>query len=36
MGLYHQDWAPKPALAVVKQVIVENNAIEAAANNDVL
>lgn len=36
MGLFHQDWTPKPALAVVKQVIVENNAIEAAADDDVL
>jgi hypothetical protein len=32
MGLFHQDWTPKPALAVVKQVIVENNAIEAGAD----
>jgi hypothetical protein len=30
MGLFHQDWTPKPVLAVVKQVIAENNAIEAA------
>jgi hypothetical protein len=36
MGLVRQDWTPKPALAVVKQVIVENNAIEAAADDDVL
>lgn len=36
MGLFHQDWTPKPALAVVKQVIAENNAIEAAADDDVL
>jgi VCBS repeat-containing protein len=36
MGLFHQDWSPKPALTTVKQVIVENNAIEAAANNNVL
>jgi VCBS repeat-containing protein len=31
-GLFHQDWTPKPALTTVKQVIAENNAIEAAAN----
>jgi large repetitive protein len=35
-GLFHQDWTPKPALAVVEQVIVENEAIEAAADDDVL
>jgi hypothetical protein len=35
-GLFHQDWTPKPALAVVEQVIVENEAIEATANDDVL
>jgi VCBS repeat-containing protein len=33
MGLFHQDWTPKPALTTVEQVIAENNAIEAAANN---
>jgi len=36
MGLFHQDWTPKPVLAVVKQVIAENNAIEAAANNTIV
>ncbi|OBF41815.1 hypothetical protein A5724_04720 [Mycobacterium sp. ACS1612] len=36
MGLFHQDWSPKPVLTIVKQVIAENNAIEAAANNNVL
>ncbi|MFG1931307.1 Ig-like domain-containing protein [Mycobacterium sp. NPDC048908] len=36
MGLFHQDWTPKPVLTVVKQVIAENNAIEAAADDNVL
>ncbi|WP_142392711.1 Ig-like domain-containing protein [Mycobacterium sp. 3519A] len=36
MGLFHQDWSPKPVLATVKQVIAENNAIEAAADSNVL
>jgi hypothetical protein len=35
-GLFHQDWTPKPALAVVEQVIAENEAIEAAVDDDVL
>lgn len=34
-GLFRQDWTPKPALTTVKQVIAENAAIEAAANNAV-
>jgi hypothetical protein len=36
MGLFHQDWTPKPVLTTVKQVIAENAAIEAAADNNVL
>jgi YVTN family beta-propeller protein/VCBS repeat-containing protein len=35
-GLFHQDWSPKPALATVEQVIAENEAINAAADDDVL
>lgn len=35
-GLFHQDWTPKPVLAVVEQVIAENEAIEAAADDNVL
>jgi VCBS repeat-containing protein len=31
-GLFRPDWTPKPALGTVKDVIAENNAIEAAAN----
>lgn len=33
MGLLDQNWDPKPALAVVSQVIAENQAIIAAAAN---
>jgi hypothetical protein len=35
-GLFHQDWTPKPALTTVEQVIAENAAIEAAADDTVL
>jgi YVTN family beta-propeller protein/VCBS repeat-containing protein len=35
-GLYHQDWTPKPVLATVEQVLAENAAIEAAADDNVL
>ena len=35
-GLFRQDWTPKPAVATIEQVIAENEAIEAAANADVL
>jgi VCBS repeat-containing protein/YVTN family beta-propeller protein len=35
-GLFHQDWTPKPALTTVEQVIAENQAINAAADEDVL
>jgi YVTN family beta-propeller protein/VCBS repeat-containing protein len=31
-GLFHTDWTPKLALTTVKQVNLENDAIEAAAN----
>ena len=30
MGLFREDWTPKPVVAVVAQVIVENHAINAA------
>ncbi|KRD19819.1 hypothetical protein ASE48_22625 [Mycobacterium sp. Root265] len=30
MGLFRQDWTPKPMVAVVTQVIAENQAINAA------
>ncbi|MCV7011400.1 Ig-like domain-containing protein [Mycolicibacterium madagascariense] len=30
-GIYHKDWTPKPAVAVIEQVLSENEAIEAAA-----
>ena len=30
-GIYHKDWTPKPAVAVIEQVLSENAAIEAAA-----
>jgi hypothetical protein len=36
MGLFHQDWTPKPVLTTVEQVIAENEAIEAAADDNVL
>jgi YVTN family beta-propeller protein/VCBS repeat-containing protein len=35
-GLFNQDWTPKPALATVEQVIAENQAIEAAADDEVV
>jgi hypothetical protein len=35
-GLWHQNWTPKPALATVQQVIAENEAINDAADDDVL
>lgn len=30
MGLFREDWTPKPVVAVVTQVIAENHAINAA------
>jgi hypothetical protein len=30
MGRFRQDWTPKPVVAVVTQVIAENQAINAA------
>ncbi|MGB8404435.1 MAG: tandem-95 repeat protein [Mycobacterium sp.] len=32
MGLFHEDWTPKPALGVLEQVIAENAAIVAAGD----
>src|SRR5690348_3333998 len=34
MGLFHQDWSPKPVLTTVEQVIAENQAINAATDDD--
>lgn len=35
MGLFRQDWTPKPVVAVITQVIAENQAINAVGANSV-